>query len=51
MAPGAGGEVSGRAGLKTEVGAELERAVDMLEGGNLGAPLLDEGHVEQRTVT
>jgi len=33
------------------VGAELERAVDVLEGGNLGAPLLDEGHVEQRTVT
>ena len=37
--------------LKTEVGAEeLERAVNMLEGGDLGASLLDEGHVEQPTV-
>ena len=39
------------AGRKTEVGAELERAIDVLEGGDLGAPLLDEGHVEQRPVT
>ena len=49
---GVGAELSREVGveLECEVGAELERAVNMLEGGDLGASLLDEGHVEQPTV-
>ena len=49
---GVGAELSHEVGveLEREVVAGMERAVNMLKGGDLGASLLDEGHVEQPTV-